>query len=325
RPAFIQFDPAQRAGRLPLHDRYTTLHLTYVHRNGEMVPPNAFTQEYGSFALGMTRLATVLRGGAARDMRRRRVVSTDDLFNLAPWNSDLCLVTNDAMLIYSAPPPDLEHLPDPEGFSRDEFWRGVARGVEWLATLRTEWQLVERQSTEMLAGISGLTARVNDGLLDEDDRLRLRLLAQGVSHAFNILPDLRYALVPSSISHATDVVLIFSQVQEQLGVEKIAAHVNTSIEELSAFLGYYSGTQLEYETREREQAENRTGLTISVMLILLSLISVPSLIKDASEIDWTLVASEPPEQLLAVIVLALLPILLLAVTTWFVLRRSRRG
>ena len=37
----------------------------------------------------------------------------------------------------------------------------------------------------------------------------------------------------------------------------------------------------------------KTGLSISIMLILLSLVSVPSLIKDASEISWVTVLAEP--------------------------------
>ena len=140
----------------------------------------------------------------------------------------------------------------------------------------------------MLSSIAGLTARVNDGLLDADDKDRLRELAQGVSRAFNILPEVRYALVPSSVSHATDVVRVYSHVLGQLGVYRVAEHVNANMEELSSFLTYYSSTQLQYETREQEDSESRTGTRITIMLILLSLVSVPSLVKDASEIDWNI-------------------------------------
>lgn len=320
----IAFDPEQRRGRLPLHDRYTTIQLAHVHRGGQTIMPDQLTGEYSSFALGLTRLATVLRGGAARDMRRRRPIADTDLLNLAPWVTDLCLVTNDAMIVYTMPAQDLELLEDLGGYTRADFWRGVARGVEWLVNLKTEWQLIERQSTELLSTVSNLTARVNDGLLDEDDKRRLRALAQGVAQAFNILPDLRYALVPSSLTNATDVVAIYAHLLEQLGVLRIAQHVNANMDELNSFLSYYSGTQLQYESRAQEETESRTGLTITIMLILLSLVSVPSLIKDASEVVWPRVLAEPPLQLVAVVVLSLLPLMLLGITTWFVVRNLRR-
>ncbi len=311
----IAFDPERRMGRLPLHDRYMTIQLDDVRDGAGSIPPDAMTGEYSSFALGLMRLGTALRGGAGYDMRRRRPVSTADLRNLSPWRDDLCLASNDAMLIYSrrndagAPGDDL-----PEYYTRPHYWQGVARGVEWLVTLKTELQLVERQSTELLTSVSDLTARVNDGLLSEEDKGRLNALAEGVSLAFNIIPQLRYALVPASISHATDAVYVFSHIVEQLGLHRISAHVGANMNELSSFLTYYSSTQLQYESREREAAENRTGLTISIMLILLSLVSVPSLIKDASEIDWGIVSSLPSIQLGAVIVLSLLPIVLLVIT-----------
>ncbi len=319
----IPLDPEQRRGRLPLHDRYTTIQLTHVQREGKSLSPDLLLEEHGSFALGLMRLATVLRGGAARDMRRRRMVTDADLFNLSPWVCDFCLVTNDAMLVYTTPPDELEQAPDAEGYTRADFWRSVARGVEWLVNLKTEWQLIERQSTEMLSSISNLTARVNDGLLDDEDKHRLRELAQGVSRAFNILPEVRYALVPSSVSHATDVVRIYSHVLEQLGVHRVAEHVNANMDELSSFLTYYSSTQLQYETRMQEDSAARTGLTITIMLTLLSLVSLPSLFKDASEIDWAAVLAEPPWQLALVVILALLPIGLLVVTSVLALRSQR--
>jgi hypothetical protein len=318
----IPLDPEQRRGRLPLHDRYSTIQLAYVQRGGRQLAPDEFLNDYGSFALGMMRLATALRGGAARDMRRRRVVDPEDLFNLSPWQSDLCVITNDAMLVYSMTAEPYEG--DQDGYSRAEFWRGVARGVEWLVNLKTEWQLIERQSTEMLSNISNLTARVNDGLLDAEDKERLRELAQGVSRAFNILPEVRYALVPSSVTHATDVVRIYSHVLGQLGVYRVAEHVNANMEELSSFLTYYSSTQLQYETREQQDTESRTGTRITIMLILLSLVSVPSLVKDASEIDWNAVMTEPPLQLATVVVLALLPIAILVLTSYLATRGERR-
>jgi hypothetical protein len=323
-PVTLEFDPEQRKGRLPLHDRYTTIHLANVHRGGERITPDDFIDQYGSFALGMMRLATVLRGGAAHDMRRRRQVLPGDLFNLSPWHSDVCLVTNDAMLVYSAREDTGVIQQEYDGYSRAAFWQGVARGVEWLVNLKTEWQLIERRTTEMLSTISTLTASVNDGLLDEADKQRLQNLAQGVSQAFNILPELRYALVPASVTHATDVVQVYRHVLSQLGVYRVAEHVNANMDELSDFLTYYSSTQLQFESREQEETENRTGLTISIMLILLSLVSVPSLIKDASEIDWALVIAEPTWQLATVIILALLPIILLSITTMFALRNLRR-
>ncbi len=319
----IPFDPERRRGRLPLHDRYTTIQLTHVERDGRPIGPDEFAAEYGSFALGMMRLATVLHGGAAADMRRRRIVSGEDLLNLSPWTDDLCLISNDALLVYSQEPPEAA-AGQADGYTRPQFWQGVARGVEWLVNLKTEWQLIERQSTELLATISNLTARVNDGLLDADDQARLRALAQGVSRAFNILPEARYGLVPSSLTHATDVVRVYAHVLQQLGVARVAEHVNANMQELSAFLSYYSSTQLQFESRQQDEAENRTGLTISIMLILLSLVSVPSLLKDASELNWATVLAEPAWQLAAVIVLALLPLILLAVTALYVLRRSRR-
>ncbi len=321
-PIHLPLDPEQRRGRLPLHDRYTTIQLDHVHRGGETIPPEVFATEYSSFALGMTRLATVLHGGAAQDMRQRRAVTPADLFNLSPWVGDLCLVTNDSLLIYSPPPTD--PAADPDGYTRPQFWRGVARGVEWLVNLKTEWQLIERQSTELLSTISNLTTRVNDGLLDDEDKRRLRALAQGVSRAFNILPEVRYALVPSTISHAPDAVLIYGHVLEQLGVNHVAEHVDTNMAELSSFLTYYSSTQLQFESRQQEEAENRTGLTISIMLILLSLVSVPSLVKDASEIHWEALAALPPLQQVALVGLAALPILLLVITALYVVRRLRR-
>jgi hypothetical protein len=176
----------------------------------------------------------------------------------------------------------------------------------------------------MLSTVSGLTARVNDGLLDEEDREQLRILSQSVSQAFNMLPEVRYALVPASVSHATDVVLVYAHLLDQLGVYRIADHVNANVEELNSFLTYYSSTQLQFETREQEETENRTGLTISIMLILLSLVSVPSLIKDASEINWTLVQQEPTWQLISVIGLAMLPFVLLFTTIWYVFRNLHR-
>lgn len=315
----IPLDTEQRKGRLPLHDRFTTIQLSHVYRDGQTIQPDVFVAEYGSFALGMTRLATVLHGGAAVDMRRRRVVTGDDLFNLSPWQHDLCLITNDAMLVYSQEPHE-----SPDGYTLPLFWEGVARVVEWLVNLKTEWQLLERQSTELLATISNLTARVNDGLLDVEDEERLRALAAGVSRAFNVLPEARYGLVPSSLSHATDVVRVYSHVLQQLGVYRVAEHVNHNMAELSSFLTYYSSTQLQFESQERAETESRTGLSISIMLILLSLVSVPSLIKDASEINWATVLAEPPWQLASVVVLALLPIILLVVTALFTLRRLRR-
>lgn len=319
-PSRIALDPDQRRGRLPLHDRYTTIQLAHVQRGGRQLAPDEFLHDYGSFALGMMRLATALRGGAAHDMRQRRVVAPEDLYNLSPWQSDLCVITNDAMLVYSAAD---EPGGETDGYSRADFWRGVARGVEWLVNLKTEWQLIERQSTEMLSSISGLTARVNDGLLDADDKARLRELAQGVSRAFNILPEVRYALVPSSVSHATDVVRVYSHVLAQLGVYRVAEHVNANMEELSSFLTYYSSTQLQYETREQQDSESRTGTRITIMLILLSLVSVPSLVKDASEIDWNVVLAEPPLQLAAVVILALLPITILVLTSYLATRGER--
>ena len=318
----IPLDPERRRGRLPLHDRYTTIQLANVQRGGRQLTPDEFLSDYGSFALGMMRLTTALRGGAARDMRRRRAVAPEDLFNLSPWQSDLCVITNDAMLVYSMSGEPYEG--DQDGYSRAEFWRGVARGVEWLVNLKTEWQLIERQSTEMLSSIAGLTARVNDGLLDTGDKDSLRELAQGVSRAFNILPEVRYALVPSSVSHATDVVRVYSHVLAQLGVYRVAEHVNANMEELSSFLTYYSSTQLQYETREQQDSESRTGTRITIMLILLSLVSVPSLVKDASEIDWNTVMAEPPWQLAVVVVLALLPITVLLMTTYLATRGGRR-
>ncbi len=323
-PVHITFDPEMRRGRLPLHDRYTTVHLAHVYRDGQTVTPDQLTGEYASFALGLMRLATVLRGGAARDMRRRRPIRQSDLYNLAPWVTDLCLVTNDAMIVYTTPAEDLDQLEDLSGYTRAQFWQGVARGVERLVNLKIAWQLVERQSTELLTTVSNLTARVNDGLLDDDDKERLNALAQGVSLAFNILPDLRYALVPSTLTHATDVVTIYDHLLDQLGVLRIADHVNANMQELNAFLSYYSSTQLQYEGRAQEESENRTGLTISIMLILLSLVSVPSLIKDASEIDWATFLQEPPLQLAAVVGLSLLPLVLLLITSWLALRNLRR-
>ncbi|GAB4572678.1 MAG: hypothetical protein Kow0077_12770 [Anaerolineae bacterium] len=319
----IPFDPEQRRGRLPLHDRYTTILLSEVTRDGQVIQPDAFVTEYSAFALGMMRLATALQGGAAEDMRRRRMVARDDLLNLSPWVNDVCLISNDAMLVYS-PPPDADPPAPDAGYTRPQFWQGVARGVEWLVNLKTEWQLIERQSTELLGTISNLTARVNDGLLDEEDRRQLRLLAQGVSRAFNMLPEARFGLVPASLTHATDVVRVYAHVLEQLGVYRVAEHVNANMEELSAFLSYYSSTQLQFESQERERTETRTGLTISIMLILLSLVSVPSLIKDASEINWATVLAEPPWQLVSVAVLALLPIILLIITALFTMRRFNR-
>lgn len=320
----ILFDPEQRRGRLPLHDRYTTMQLTHVHRAGKTIAPDQFITEYGSFALGLMRLATALRGGVAHDMRRRRPVHHADLLNLSPWQDDLCLVTNDAMLTYTQTAETAGAGSAEALSSRAEFWQGVGRGVEWLVNVKTEWQLLERQSTEMLSTVSGLTARVNDGLLDEEDRVQLRILSQSVAQAFNMLPEVRYALVPASVTHATDVVLVYAHLLEQLGVYRIADHVNANVEELNAFLTYYSSTQLQFETREQEETENRTGLTISIMLILLSLVSVPSLIKDASEIDWTLVQSEPTWQLISVIGLAMLPFVLLFTTIWYVFRNLNR-
>lgn len=321
----IHFDPQMRKGRLPLHDRYLTIQLGDVQRGGQPISAEQLETEYASFVLGLMRLATVLRGGAAYDMRRRRPVKKGDLRNLSPWSNDLCIASNDAMLIYSQPATDQGPFADREdGYTRSDYWRGVARGAEWLVTLRTELQLVERQSTEMLATVSNLTARVHDGLLDEEDRRRLKALAEGVSRAFNLLPQLRYALVPSSISHATDAVYVFSHLQRQLGMDRIAEHVNTSMDELSSFLSYYSSTQLQFESRQREETESRTGLTISIMLILLSLVSVPSLIKDASEINWDAVLAEPPLQLASVIVLTILPIVLLIATTVYAVRRLNR-
>ncbi|MBN2469074.1 MAG: hypothetical protein JXN59_00010 [Anaerolineae bacterium] len=321
----IPFDPEQRRGRLPLHDRYTTIQLARVYRDGQEIDPDAFVAEYGSYALGMMRLATVLHGGAAADMRRRRVVSADDLLNLSPWTQDLCLISNDAMLVYSQAPPDAaaSHAGTDHAYTHPLFWQGVARVVEWLVNLKTEWQLIERQSTELLETISNLTARVNDGLLDAEDEARLRALAAGVSRAFNILPEARYGLVPSSLTHATDAARVFAHVLDQLGVRRVADHVNANMAELSSFLSYYSSTQLQFESQQREETESRTGLSISIMLILLSLVSVPSLIKDASEINWATVLAEPPWQLASVVVLALLPIILLVVAGLYALRRLR--
>ncbi len=316
----IPFDPEQRRGRLPLHDRYTTIQLSHVYRDGQTIDPDGFAAEYGSYALGMMRLATVLHGGAAADMRRRRVVSPEDLLNLSPWTQDLCLISNDAMLVYSQAPPDAA---DDAPYTHPQFWQGVARVVEWLVNLKTEWQLIERQSTALLETISNLTARVNDGLLDDDDEARLRALAAGVSQAFNILPEARYGLVPSSLTHATDAARVFAHVLDQLGVRRVADHVNANMAELSAFLTYYSSTQLQFESQQRDETESRTGLSISIMLILLSLVSVPSLIKDASEINWATVLAEPPWQLASVLVLALLPIILLVVAGLYALRRLR--
>jgi len=323
-PVRVNFDVRMRKGRLPLHDRFTTIHLDHIHCAGRTVSPDELLTEYAPYTLGLMRLATVLRGGATRDMSRRRVVREADLHNLSPWVSDLCLATNEALLIYSQPPSDPESIRALPGYSRREYWHGVTRGAELLVALKTELQLVERQSTELLASIANLTARVNDGLLSAEDKQRLNKLAEGVSRGFNILPQLRYALISSSLSHATDVVYIFSHLIEQLGMAQISEHVSTNMDELTDFLNYYSSTQLQFEGRMQEESENRTGLTISIMLILLSLVSVPSLIKDFSEIDWARLAAESPVEQVMILALSLLPILLLGVTGFFAYRRLKR-
>lgn len=277
---------------VPLHDRHITFLFNQFTCNGTPVTADELRQSFAPQLFGLLQNNLMAENGRyTYPTFTPQTVQTLFHHDHANWHHELCLLTAETSLIYAPAIPhatpyfDGSHLID-QSLGYDHYWQAIARGIEFVATLKSEVQMIERLNTSQLERVPDLTAKVADGNLSRTDTKAILNMAQNIGRLFHMLPHMRDVLVPSSVFRTTHATQIFHHAMTLLGIHDIERHIETNVSELNAFIAYYNGMQLQYDA----QKTNRTVLTLtivfSILTLLFSLIAIPSFFQDGVGIHW---------------------------------------
>lgn len=276
----------------PLHDRHLTFLFDQLTLNGRSLTADDLRHAFAPHLFGLLQNSLVVENGRyTYPAFNPNTVAALFAHDHANWQHELCLLTPEASLIYAPATTttpiyfDSSHLVD-HAQSYTHYWQSIARGIEFFVTLKNEVQMLERITTEQLAKVPHLTAKVADGNLSRADTQDILKLAQNIGRLFHMLPQMRDLLVPSSLFRTTHAVQIFSHYLNLLGIGSIERHIETNVQELNAFLAYYNGMQLQYDAQKTNKTILTLTIVFSMLTIMLSLIAIPSFFQDAQSLGW---------------------------------------
>ncbi|MCA9962812.1 MAG: hypothetical protein KC423_01165 [Anaerolineales bacterium] len=292
KPIHIALSKKHDPEPLPLHDRHLTFLFDQLTLNGRSLTADELRHSFAPQLFGLLQNTLLAENGRyTYPPFKTETVAELIQHDHANWQHELCLLTAEASLLYT---PSLEpatihfdgsHLIDhPDAYQH--YWQSIARGIEFVVTLKSEVQTLERLTTGQLAQVADLAAKVTDGNLSRTDTQTILDTAQNVGLLFHMLPQMRDALVPSSVFRTTHAIQIFDRCMALLGIHDIERHIETNVQELNAFLGYYNGLQLQYDAKKTNRTVLILTIVFSMLTLLFSFVTIPSFFQDGVGLTW---------------------------------------
>jgi hypothetical protein len=273
------------AAQAPLHDYHVTYNLSQVVCDAQQVDVKRLRAEHAKEVIGLVE-QTLLRDNAQIYYPLYKQAHVDNLFagDISSWESELCLITPAATFIYcpALDTPQMLLSGSPRNASTTAYsyyWRSIVRGIEHIVAFKSEIQLVERETTRLLEDIPEMTRKAADGNLSPAERWKVRKLATETARLLNALPRHRDALVTSSMFRASYAAAKFQLLIELLGILQIEEHIQTNVQELSAFVAHFNDIQLQQDSR-------RTSQIFGILTLILSSLVIPSVLADFVQYQW---------------------------------------
>jgi hypothetical protein len=278
-------------------DRYVIAVWHRVTRAGQPIAPVELKRAYGptlaAFMEGMLIEADGTRRFPAHDEQQAAALIAGDV---ATWQEELCLFGGESALIYTPLVGSVAYVGGPLGLDARAYaayWAGIVRGIEHLVGFRAEAQQVERRTTNLLSRVPGLTRKVTDGHLANQDLALLDHLASGLSDIFDSLPELRSMAVSATVFRADFVRRKFDTLLRELAVQDTLDLVNTNVEQLNFFLSYYNDMRLQWQGQRTNSLGLWLGATVLFMAVssfLADTFNVVDRLTDPNQNGWTIIA-----------------------------------
>lgn len=270
----IHFKTTPHARHTVRLDRYIIYTFRRIERAGRLLMPEELKQAYGQTLASFMEGALVECEGQRRfpvyAAEQARALTSRDV---ASWDEELCLFNGESALIYHPlVGRGLAYVGGPMGLDAhaySAYWAGIVRGIEHLVAFRSEAQQSERRTTDLLSKIPGLTRKVNDGHLSNEDLDLIDHLAAGLSDIFDSLPEQRSMAVPSTAFRADYVRRKFEVLLHELDVQETLNLVNTNVEQLDFFLSYYNDMRLQWQG----QRTNSLGIVLGMIVLFMAISS----------------------------------------------------
>jgi hypothetical protein len=277
---------------LPLHDRHICYLFHKISQGEKELDAPTLKAQYASHLVGLLE-NVVISGSQGLDYPRYKAQQLSHLLaaDSASWEDEICILASEATFIFC--PLAAQGLAFLSGGSQVEpataypdYWQAILRGVEHVVALKTELQLVERHTSALLEKIPDLTWKVTDGNLSRSDRQEILNLATGIATLFNLLPEIRTVLVPSSVFRASYAARKFERLMQLLGIQEIEHHIETNVQELNAFLSHYNSMALQQDAQNTNNRMLWLTVVFSVLTAAFSVLSLPSFFQDADNVNW---------------------------------------
>jgi len=276
----------------PLRERYTVLHfeeMTHFDRKNKkhqpILPDNVMgNPDYARLISSL--LEGVILEGTSHEKDEEKayfypVHSTVTANRVAQcdcssWENEFCIIAQRSAAIYS-PPYRGHHIIFPsQRIQYTDYWQCIIRGLEFAVESKVLAQVAERSTSEQLDEalplLRGNQAQVHPR--------RLREFSDRVSNSARLMAQLRTITVPQLISRASYASGKFELFNRQTGIEKILAHAEANLQDLTELIERYYDLSLQIES----QRTNELGLGLSIIFasftLNLGILTLPSFIQD---------------------------------------------
>lgn len=275
----------------PLRERYIIYHFNEITRYDrekkqyQQVEPKTILKD-----TNYSRLISALLEGVILEQRDNKKRLTEYFYpfhsevaanriaecDCSSWEDEFCVITQRGAAIYALP-YEGHHIIFPSRRIRyADYWQCIIRGLEFLLETKVLAQVAEhitsQQLDEVLPFLRGSHRQIQ--------AKRLKEISDNVSNEARLMAHLRTITVPHLISGASYAIAKFESFNWQTGVEKILAHAEANLKDLTSLLERYNDLELQTES----QRTNEVGLAISFIFASLTLnlaiLTLPSFIQD---------------------------------------------
>ena len=278
----FSFRELDRRADVPYRQRYMTMLFSRIvcHKCGNRLEADRLREHH------CKTLAAILEGVLVEEETGRLTLPTMDrdsavIKDLASWKDDLCIFAPERALIYF---PDkriyLFGQTGTEAVPYERYWECIVRGIEHTVNIRAAMQIIEYETTKHLDIVPALTKKVVDGSVTDADKAEISQMSQEVANTFNMLPQLRDVLVPTSSYRASYAIKKFQHLNAELNIKDIEEHVDHNVDELVTFVQFFANMKLEDELNRNEDTINRVGIVLGFVALM---VAAPSFLSDYRE------------------------------------------
>ena len=177
------------------------------------------------------------------------------------WADEFCIINQRSAAIYSSFPMEKEQVVFPSRtICYQDYWRCINRGLEFLLETKVLAQVAERTTYEKLDDALQLLRNNHQTPKSQE----LLALSNDAGNMARLMSHLRTITVPQITSRASYAVEKFEFFNQQTGIEKILAHAETNLRDLTDLMKRYNDLSLQIES----QRTNEVALAITIVASL---------------------------------------------------------